>query len=97
MGIVTVIRSLEDMCDMMCDNVLPAEQETWIFTFGSGQQHAGHYVKIKGTFGQARREMIDRYGLEWSMQYSAKEWEDWLDRKPAWVPAETELECERSE
>ena len=24
------------------------EEKDWIFTFGCGQQHAGHYVKIHG-------------------------------------------------
>lgn len=45
----------------------------WYFTFGQGQEHAGHYVKIWGTFGEARTEMFNRYGSAWSIQYSEEE------------------------
>ena len=64
----------------------------YIFTFGSGQLHAGQYVKIHGSYEEARQKMVDRYGLAWGFQYSEQEWNDWLSRKPAWIPAETELE-----
>lgn len=47
----------------------------WVFTFGCGQPNAGHYVVIEGEFLEARRKMMERYGREWSMQYSEKEWE----------------------
>ena len=66
--------------------------EMWVFTFGSGQQYAGHYVKFSGTWDEARQKMFDTYGEEWSMQYSEEEWEDWVKRRPPWVPLETELE-----
>ncbi len=52
---------------------------SWIFTFGSGQPNAGHYVKISGDYDSARQEMIDRYGLEWAFQYSEQEWNDWVN------------------
>lgn len=65
--------------------------ERWIFTFGSGQQHAGHYVVMEGTWGEAREKMFEQYGEEWCMQYSEDEWNDWLLRRPPWVPLETEL------
>lgn len=45
----------------------------WIFTFGFGQQHAGGYVSIYGTFADARTEMVRRYGQRWSMQYESEE------------------------
>lgn len=48
---------------------------TWIFTFGSGQQHAGKFVKIQGTWEEARQEMFSRFGRNWSFQYSEEEWE----------------------
>lgn len=67
------------------------ERQNWIFTFGSGQPYEGHYVKIYGTFAEARDEMFKRYGRSWAMQYSEDECEDWLKRKPKWVPAETEI------
>ena len=48
-------------------------EQDWIFTFGCGQKHSGHYVKIFGTFDSARAEMFRRYGDEWCMQYTADE------------------------
>lgn len=70
---------------------LPCE-EYWIFTFGNGQKHAGKYVKIRGTFNQARKKMINKYGKEWCFQYSEKEWKDMEeDPKRCWL-METELE-----
>lgn len=70
---------------------LPCEQ-VWIFTFGCGQEHAGHYVKVKGTFHEARNKMIDKYGIKWGFQYSEEEWDEWLVNKPSYIPVETELE-----
>lgn len=89
MGMITTANTLDDMCALMCDNAVP---ETWIFTFGQGQEHAGHYVRIRGSYGSAREEMFRRYGDKWAFQYSEQEWQDWLDRKPPYIPAETELE-----
>lgn len=42
----------------------------WIFTFGSGQEHDGHYVVIYGTYGEARAEMIRHFGNRWAFQYA---------------------------
>lgn len=93
MGITVQVDSLEDMCDMMCDNNLPKEKdEYYIFTFGVGQKHGGYYVKIKGTYGGARQKMFDKYGKEWAFQYSEEQWQDWLNRKPEYVEAEELLE-----
>lgn len=55
-------------------------EQVWIFTFGSGQKHSGHFVKIKGTFESAREEMFARFGKKWAFQYSEKEWDDWCKR-----------------
>ena len=41
-------------------------EQDWIFTFGVGQERAGHYVKIHGTYRNARDEMFRRYGREWA-------------------------------
>lgn len=65
--------------------------DTWIFTFGFGQKYAGYFVRISGTYEEARKEMIRRYGKEWAFQYSEAEWNDWLQRKPSYIPAEVEL------
>lgn len=67
------------------------DKKWYIFTFGSGQQNAGHYVKIFGTYDSARREMVCRYGLQWGFQYSEDEWED-LHRRMPYCKFETELE-----
>lgn len=51
----------------------------WYFTFGCGQLHAGHYVRIFGTFGEARKEMFSRYGGAWAFQYSEQDWLEWVE------------------
>lgn len=55
--------------------------EWWIFTFlNDGSEKAGKCVKIKGTYGEAREKMVDKYGTYFGFQYSEKEWEkDWND------------------
>lgn len=92
MGAEIEVNSLEEMCDLMCNNKPPAPKEYYIFTFGYGQQHAGHYVKIFGNCTEARDKMIAKYGTEWAFQYSAKRWQHWIDTKPFYVPLEKELE-----
>ena len=66
-------------------------EQNWIFTFGAGQAHQGHYVKIHGTYESARKKMVDRYGLNWCFQYTEEEWNEWLNTKPSYVDAETEI------
>lgn len=66
--------------------------EYWIFTFGCGQKHAGKYVKIRGTFDSARRKMFDKYGYDWSIQYSEEEWEKIKSNPDRRWPMEEELE-----
>lgn len=56
------------------------DKQYWIFTFGNGQSNEGHYVKIPGTFNEARQEMIRRYGREWAFQYSEAEWSAWVKK-----------------
>ena len=74
MGIEIEVNSIEDMCSLMCDNVIP--EQTWYFTFGCGQENAGKYVKIKGTYESARQKMFDRFGDKWAFQYSENEWKN---------------------
>ena len=45
----------------------------WFFTFGCGQQHAGKYVQIFGTYASARDLMVEEFGGKWSMQYDSAE------------------------
>lgn len=66
--------------------------EYWIFTFGVGQAHAHKYVKIYGTYEEARKKMFEAYGDRWAFQYSEKQWQEWCERRPAYFPEETELE-----
>lgn len=69
------------------------KKDKWyIFTFGCGQQNEGKYVKIRGDYETARQKMVERYGLNWAFQYSEEQWNDWLERKPWYIPAETELD-----
>lgn len=71
---------------------IPCEQQWWVFTFGSGQKHGGHYIKIYGTYSSARQKMVDKYGLAWGFQYSLDEWTEMeKDPKRFW-PMETLLE-----
>lgn len=68
------------------------EEQIWIFTFGCGQKHGGHYVKIKGTFSSARAKMIEKFGDKWCWQYSEDEWNKMIaDPKRTWK-VETQLE-----
>lgn len=48
-------------------------RQDWYFTFGSGHEQSGRYVKIYGVFEEARAEMVRRYGTKWSMQYASAE------------------------
>ena len=45
------------------------------FTFGFGQPHEnGFHVIEADNFIKAREEMVRKFGIKWSMQYSEKEW-----------------------
>ena len=47
-----------------------SEWKEWVFTFPNGK-----YVRISGTYTEAREEMYRRYGTAWEHQYPADEWE----------------------
>jgi len=64
----------------------------WIFTFGCGQPNEGCCVRLKGTYGEARKQMVDLFGNRWAFQYSAEEWDAWKkDPNRAWY-MEREIE-----
>lgn len=49
----------------------------WLFTFGYGHIHpetgeslADRGVRFKGTYEEARRQMVDRFGVKWAFQYA---------------------------
>lgn len=53
------------------------ELKNYYFTFGFGQEHAGCFVKISAkSYLDAREEMVRRYGIKWSFQYTEDEWID---------------------
>ena len=70
---------------------MQTEREYYIFTFGCGQLNEGKYVKVYGDRYESRMKMVRQFGDKWAFQYSAKEWEQWMTEKPAYVPAETQL------
>lgn len=57
-------------------------EQTYYFTFGSGQVHQDCYVKVTVTpteqepsaFWMARHVMIQKFGTMWSMQYTQEQW-----------------------
>jgi len=48
-------------------------KEYWYFTFGGCHSTPNAYVKIYGTFSEARQKMINKFGVKWAFQYSEKE------------------------
>lgn len=68
------------------------QRQWWIFTFGCGQKYQNRFVKIYGTFDEARRTMFDKYGEEWAFQYTEEDWIDWEKRRPAYLPVEQCME-----
>jgi hypothetical protein len=49
-------------------------KQNWYFTFMWKQRGLrDKYVKIHGTFLDAREEMCIRHGVEWAFQYSEEE------------------------
>lgn len=49
--------------------------QTWYFTFGVGQGHAGRFFKVENaTYEEAREKMIACFGTAWAFQYSEAGW-----------------------
>lgn len=49
-------------------------EHVWIFTFGLGLFSApARYIKIKGTYDSARKEVCRRFGKKWAFQYPSEE------------------------
>lgn len=65
------------------------ECNEWVFTFGFGQPNAGHCVRVKGNFDEARSRMCEKYGTVWAFQYSADEWDEL--KKKTMFPLEIEI------
>ena len=94
MGMEIQVNSLEDMCDLMCNNYIKEDnkEQKWIFTFGSGQKHVGHYVIFTGSYNEARDKMCEKFGTHWGFQYSEQEWEDMKNDPNRFWDMETPLE-----
>ena len=59
----------------------PEPEQEWLFTFGSGQQHDGRFVRITGTHESARARMVEVFGTAWCDQY------DWAKFDAYGLPA----------
>lgn len=46
----------------------------YYFTFGLGTLLRRKYIKLYGTYGETRSEMMDSFGSHWAFQYSEDEW-----------------------
>ena len=58
----------------------------WIFTFGQNHILRGHYLRIHGSYEEARERMIESFGTRWAFQYSADEWDERRkDPKRTWI------------
>lgn len=58
----------------------PNEVLDWVFTFGSGHHHPltgehlmGRFVRVRGTWLEARRRVLAAFGQKWSMQYRSED------------------------
>jgi hypothetical protein len=49
------------------------EKRHWYFTFGGCHFHHNGYVKIYGTYGDAREQMVEWFGTHWAFQYKSAE------------------------
>lgn len=48
----------------------------YIFTFGDGHKFEGKCVRIQAdTMEEARKKMIEKYGLHWAFGYTAEDWD----------------------
>lgn len=68
--------------------------EEWIFTFGVGHELRGHFIRIKGTYEEARAKMCEIFGMRWAFQYSAEEWNKWAKDPTRQWDMETEITLE---
>ena len=56
------------------DAPLAVNEQDWIFTFGYGHcPNHNYFVRIYGTFDEARDIMVRNFGRKWSMQYPSEE------------------------
>ena len=60
---------------------MPDDDRTrfWVFTFGYGHVHpetgaplGDHAIRFAGSYEEARRQMVERFGLKWAFQYRSE-------------------------
>jgi len=93
-GVVSSINVEESEIEAFKDKVktILGKLQDFYFTFCADQNHAGHYVKINGTYASAREKMIERYSEKWGFQYFEKEWAKNVEEmKKIGFPVETEF------
>jgi len=47
--------------------------QDWFFTFGCCSYHHANYIKIYGTYEEARDRMFELFGRHWAFQYASAE------------------------
>jgi hypothetical protein len=55
-------------------------KSNWYFTFMQKHEHRNRYVKIFGSFGEAREKMVKAFGTKWAFQYSEEEFIPQIER-----------------
>ena len=55
---------------------LDEPSQEWLFTFGSGQQHDGRFVRIIDTWLEARKRMNRIFGHAWCDQYDWRRFDE---------------------
>ena len=56
------------------DVMAKEKRQDYYFTFCMSHANCGRYVKIHGTFGEAREKMFAKFGKSWAFQYSTELW-----------------------
>lgn len=62
-----------------------SNKKWYIFTFGYGQEHAGHYVRLYGTYSETRQKMFEMFGDKWAFQYEEQDWLESTKRLPFYL------------
>lgn len=63
----------EELDQLAAEPKISAEPEQdWFFTFCGNHEHCNGYVKIHGTYTEARKKMWGRFGEKWAFQYNAE-------------------------
>lgn len=44
-------------------------EDVWLFTFGYGHEFPNRFVRVEGSYGEARLKMFKMYGDRWAFQY----------------------------